>query len=81
MLASFQVNTLGPLRVQKALTEQMGAGGKVLIISTGMGSIGDNNSGGLYAYRTAKAIGSGGGARMAAVEGTACGVNRPASTW
>jgi len=55
MLASFQVNTLGPLRVQKALTEQMGAGGKVLIISTGMGSIGDNNSGGLYAYRTAKA--------------------------
>ena len=54
---------------------------QVLIISTGMGSIGDNNSGGLYAYRTAKAIGSGGGARMAAVDGTACGVNRPASTW
>lgn len=55
MLAAFQVNTLGPLRVQQALTDQMGPGGKVLIISSGMGSITDNGSGGLYAYRTAKA--------------------------
>jgi len=55
MLAAFQVNTLGPLRVQQALTDNMGAGGKVLIISTGMGSITDNGSGGLYAYRTSKA--------------------------
>jgi tubulin alpha len=55
MLAAFQVNTLGPLRVQQALTDLMGEGGKVLIISSGMGSITDNGSGGLYAYRTAKA--------------------------
>jgi len=56
MLAAFQVNTLGPLRVQQALTDQMTKpGGKVFIISTGMGSIGDNGSGGLYAYRTSKA--------------------------
>ena len=56
MLAAFQVNTLGPLRVQQALTSQMASpGGKVLIISSGMGSITDNGSGGLYAYRTAKA--------------------------
>lgn len=55
MLASFQVNTLGPLRVQQALTDNMGPGGKVLIISSGMGSIKDNGSGGLYAYRTGKA--------------------------
>lgn len=55
MLAAFQVNTLGPLRVQQALTDQMGPGGKVLIISTGMGSITDNGSGGVYAYRTSKA--------------------------
>ena len=56
MLAAFQVNTLGPLRVQQALTDQMAKpGGKVLIISTGMGSIGDNGSGGLYAYRSSKA--------------------------
>ena len=56
MLAAFQVNTLGPLRVQQALTDQMAKpGGKVLIISTGLGSIGDNGSGGLYAYRSSKA--------------------------
>ena len=53
---SHQVNTLGPLRVQQALTDQMAKpGGKVLIISTGMGSITDNGSGGLYAYRSSKA--------------------------
>ena len=56
MLAAFQVNTLGPLRVQQALTDQMAKpGGKVLIISTGMASITDNGSGGLYAYRSSKA--------------------------
>ena len=55
MLAAFQVNALGPLRVQQALTALMGEGGKVLIISSGMGSITDNGSGGLYAYRTGKA--------------------------
>merc|ERR1711865_1284096 len=56
MLAAFQVNTWGPLRVQQALTDQMAKpGGKVLIISTGMGSITDNGSGGLYAYRSSKA--------------------------
>ena len=35
MLAAFQVNTLGPLRVQQALTDQMAKpGGKVLLTST-----------------------------------------------
>ena len=64
MRACFEVNTLGPLRVQKALldnnlmktAESEGeVGGKVAIISTGLGSIGDNTSGGNYAYRTSKA--------------------------
>merc|ERR1719498_1981734 len=56
MTAAFEVNTLGPLRVQQALNAQMASpGGKVAIISTGMGSIGDNGSGGIYAYRTSKA--------------------------
>jgi len=56
MMAALQVNTLGPLRVQQALVDNMTSpGGKVLIISSGMGSITDNGSGGLYAYRTAKA--------------------------
>lgn len=56
MRAAFEVNTLGPLRVQQAVTSLMGPGGKVAVISTGLGSIGDNNdSGGIYAYRTSKA--------------------------
>lgn len=56
MRAAFELNTLGPLRVSQALIPQMQSpGGKIAIISTGMGSIGDNGSGGIYAYRTSKA--------------------------
>jgi len=56
MRAAFELNTLGPLRVQQAMQPQMKSpGGKVAMISTGMGSIGDNGSGGIYAYRTSKA--------------------------
>eukprot|EP00578_Thalassiosira_sp_NH16_P007445 CAMPEP_0181108748 /NCGR_PEP_ID=MMETSP1071-20121207/17799_1 /TAXON_ID=35127 /ORGANISM="Thalassiosira sp., Strain NH16" /LENGTH=273 /DNA_ID=CAMNT_0023192379 /DNA_START=149 /DNA_END=970 /DNA_ORIENTATION=+ len=69
MRAAFEVNTLGPLRVQKALlgadlmktrdSSRGGDGGvvsgKVAIISTGLSSIDDNTSGGDYAYRTSKA--------------------------
>eukprot|EP00756_Hemistasia_phaeocysticola_P007815 Hpha_TRINITY_DN1440_c0_g1::TRINITY_DN1440_c0_g1_i1::g.9664::m.9664 len=56
MRAAFEVNTLGPLRVQQALTAQMTSpGGKVAVISTGLGSITDNSSGGKYAYRVSKA--------------------------
>lgn len=56
MLAAFQLNTLGPMRVQQALQDQIvSPGGKVMVISTGMGSIGDNGSGKHYAYRCSKA--------------------------
>lgn len=65
MRSAFEVNTLGPLRIQKALLDANlmktkdesggGMGGKVVIITTGLGSIGDNTSGGNYAYRTSKA--------------------------
>ena len=56
MRAAFEVNTLGPLRVQQALNAQMKSpGGKVAIVSTGLGSISDNGSGGKYAYRVSKA--------------------------
>jgi NAD(P)-dependent dehydrogenase (short-subunit alcohol dehydrogenase family) len=55
MLAAFQLNTLGVLRVQQALLPNMKSpGGKIAVISTGMGSIADA-SGGLYAYRCSKA--------------------------
>lgn len=56
MRAAFEVNTLGPLRVQKAMIGRIASpGGKVAIISTGLASITDNTSGGTYAYRSSKA--------------------------
>lgn len=56
MMDTYNLNCVGSLRVYRALAPQMRSpGGKVCIISTGMGSIGDNGSGGLYAYRCSKA--------------------------
>ncbi len=50
----FQVNTLGPLRVTEALLENMADGSKIALISSRMGSIADNTSGGRYGYRMSK---------------------------
>jgi len=59
MRKAFEVNTLGPLRVQQAILStdlmKICGSGKVAIISTGLSSISDNTSGGNYAYRTSKA--------------------------
>jgi NAD(P)-dependent dehydrogenase (short-subunit alcohol dehydrogenase family) len=59
MRYGFELNTLGPLRVTQALLpnlekEAVGTT-KVIIITSMMGSISDNTSGGMYGYRTAKA--------------------------
>ncbi len=51
----FEVNALGPLRVTAALASNLGTGGKVALITSRMGSIGDNGSGGMYGYRMSKA--------------------------
>ena len=50
----FEVNTLGPLRVTKALLPRLGRGAKVAIISSWMGSLAENTSGGSYGYRISK---------------------------
>mmetsp|Transcript_6721 Transcript_6721/g.22338 ORF Transcript_6721/g.22338 Transcript_6721/m.22338 type:complete len:248 (-) Transcript_6721:142-885(-) len=55
MRDAFELNTLGPMRVSSATLPLMHEGSKLIIISTMMGSISDNTSGGLYPYRTAKA--------------------------
>ena len=56
MMAAFNVNCLGVLRVQQAVNGQMKSpGGKICILSTGMASIADNGSGGIHAYRCSKA--------------------------
>lgn len=51
----FQVNALGPLRVTAALLPLLREGAKVGIITSRMGSIDDNTSGGYYGYRMSKA--------------------------
>lgn len=50
----FDVNALGPLRLIDALLEQLKAGAKLALMSSRMGSIDDNSSGGSYGYRMAK---------------------------
>jgi NAD(P)-dependent dehydrogenase (short-subunit alcohol dehydrogenase family) len=51
------VNTLGPMRVTEAFTEHLARSDRKLVvtITSGMGSIADNTSGGSIAYRSSKA--------------------------
>ena len=55
MLQHYNLNALGPLRVVHALSENFAAGSKIGIVTSRMGSIGDNQSGQLYSYRMSKA--------------------------
>ena len=50
----FEINTLGPLRVTKGLLGCLKSGAKVAIVTSRMGSIADNTSGGSYGYRMSK---------------------------
>lgn len=56
-LNTFQVNSIAPLKVAEALIEQVRMGDKKIIacISSKMGSMADNGSGGSYIYRSSKA--------------------------
>lgn len=51
----FQVNSMGALRVVETLLPNMGPGGKIVNITSRMGSIADNSSGAYYGYRMSKA--------------------------
>ena len=50
-----EVNAVGPLRVAQALLPNLVPGSKLALITSRMGSIGDNGSGGAYGYRMSKA--------------------------
>jgi NAD(P)-dependent dehydrogenase (short-subunit alcohol dehydrogenase family) len=50
----FRVNALGPLRVTEALADNLKDGSKVVIVTSRVGSIADNGSGGHYGYRASK---------------------------
>ena len=51
----FEVNALAPLRITAALRGRLVAGSKVGLVTSRMGSIDDNGSGGAYGYRMSKA--------------------------
>ena len=50
-----EINAYAPLKVAEALVDQIPAGGKIANITSRMGSIADNDSGGRYGYRASKA--------------------------
>lgn len=51
----FRVNTLAPLLIAQKLLPYLKEGTKVGLVSSSMGSIADNSSGGYYGYRMSKA--------------------------
>lgn len=55
ILEQFEVNAMGPLRVTEALAKQLAPGARVALITSRMGSVADNTSGGRYGYRMSKA--------------------------
>jgi NAD(P)-dependent dehydrogenase (short-subunit alcohol dehydrogenase family) len=54
MLEQYRVNALGPLRVTEALAGNLNKGAKVAIVTSRVGSIDDNSSGGNWGYRASK---------------------------
>ncbi|MFL0811297.1 MAG: SDR family oxidoreductase [Agarilytica sp.] len=65
VMKQFQVNGLGALRVSEAFAGNMRFGGKIALITSRMGSITDNTSGGYYGYRMSKAALNAGGKSLA----------------
>ena len=51
----FLINAEAPLRVTESLLGNLAAGAKIAFITSRMGSIADNSSGGYYGYRMSKA--------------------------
>jgi len=75
-----EVNAIAPLRVVAALRRNLRRGGKIALITSRMGSIGDNGSGGYYGYRMSKAALNAAGmslARDLAASGVAVAILHP----
>ena len=54
VIRQFEVNALSPLCFSQAMLGNMGKGSKIALITSRMGSIEDNTSGGSYGYRMSK---------------------------
>ena len=55
VLQQYQVNAMAPLMVTEALLDHLKPAAKVAIVTSRMGSMSDNDSGGHYGYRMSKA--------------------------
>jgi len=53
--AQFELNAVAPLFLTRALAPRLHPGAKVALITSRMGSVGDNSSGRYYGYRMSKA--------------------------
>lgn len=76
----FRVNAMGPLLVSQVLLPSMSENSKIALISSRMGSMEDNGSGGYYGYRMSKAALNAAGVSMAndlRLKGIAVGVFHP----
>jgi len=65
MRRQFETNSLGPVLVTQALLENLRPGSKVAIVTSRMGSMKDNSSGGHYGYRMSKAAVNAAGVSLA----------------
>lgn len=55
ILQQFKVNSIGPILTCKAFQPHLGDNAKIGLLTSRMGSIEDNGSGGMYGYRMSKA--------------------------
>ena len=80
LMEQLQVNAIGALLMSQAMLPRLKRGAKVALITSRMGSIGDNDSGGSYGYRMSKAALNAAGKSLAidlAPQGIAVAVLHP----
>ena len=76
----FEINALAPLLLTCALLPNLKSGAKIALITSRMGSMGDNGSGGYYGYRMSKAALNAAGVSLAVdlqPRGIAVGILHP----
>lgn len=80
LVQQYEINAAGPLLVTRLLSERLAEGAKVCLITSRMGSIDDNDSGGRYGYRMSKAALNAAGKSLAvdlAPRGISVGILHP----
>lgn len=65
VLRQFQVNSLGAIECARQFSVSVSKGGCIGLLTSRMGSIADNTSGGMYGYRMSKAALNAGGKSLA----------------